>query len=53
MRTCWRESFGDNVGESADRVIRVDIPSGDGTFTTLEGKKAQEWYDRAVAEEGD
>lgn len=41
------------VGESVDRggrVTRVDIPNGDGTFTSLEGTKAQEWYNRAVAE---
>ena len=29
------------------KVIRVDIPNGDGTFTTLEGEEAQKWYDKA------
>lgn len=28
------------------KVIRVDIPNGDGTFTTLEGEEAQKWYDK-------
>ena len=42
------------VDDSVDRggkVTRVDIPNGDGTFTTLEGEEAQEWYDKA-GEEG-
>ena len=29
----------------------VDIPNGDGTFTTLEGEKAQKWYDKAGEED--
>lgn len=33
------------------KVTRVDIPNGDGTFTTLEGEEAQKWYDKA-GEEG-
>lgn len=39
---------------SVDRggqVTRVDIPNGDGTFTTLEGEEAQEWYDKAGEED--
>lgn len=35
------------AGESVDRggqVTRVDIPNGDGTFTTLEGMEAQSVY---------
>lgn len=32
------------------KVVRVDLPNGDGTFTTLEGDAAQEWYDNAVQE---
>lgn len=42
------------AGEPVDRsgeIVRVDIPNGDGTFTTLEGAKAQAWYDRLVTEE--
>lgn len=41
------------AGEPVDRsgqVTRVDIPNGDGTFTTLEGEKAQAWYNQAVFE---
>ena len=40
-------------GEPVDRsgtVTYISIPNEDGTFTTLEGKEAQEWYDRAVRE---
>lgn len=33
------------------KVIRVDIPNGDGTFTTLEGEEAQKWYDKAGEED--
>ena len=43
---------GDMVSESVDRgrkVIRVDIPNEDGTYTTLEGAEAQAWYDNVVA----
>ena len=29
----------------------VDIPNGDGTFTTLEGEEAQKWYDKAGEED--
>lgn len=38
-------------GDAADdqhRVVRVDIPNSDGTFTTLEGHEAQQWYDRVM-----
>lgn len=41
------------VEESVDQggqITRVDIPNADGTFTTLEGDEAQEWYDGAVEE---
>ena len=33
------------------KVTRVDIPNGDGTFTTLEGEEAQKWYDKAGEED--
>ena len=33
------------------KVIRVDIPNGDGTFTRLEGEEAQKWYDKAGEED--
>ena len=33
------------------KVIRVDIPNGDGTFTTLEGEEAQKWYDKTGEED--
>ena len=33
------------------KVTRVDIPNGDGTFTTLEGEEAQKWYDKADEED--
>ena len=33
------------------KVIRVDFPNGDGTFTTLEGEEAQKWYDKAGEED--
>ena len=33
--------------DQGGQVIRVDIPNGDGTFTTLEGEEAQKWYDKA------
>ena len=33
------------------KVIRVDIPNGDGAFTTLEGEEAQKWYDKAGEED--
>lgn len=36
--------------DQGGQVIRVDIPNGDGTFTTLEGEKAQKWYDKAGEE---
>lgn len=41
------------ANEPVDRsgqVTRVDIPNGDGTFTSLEGDEAQQWYNKAVAE---
>ena len=37
--------------DQAGKVIRVDIPNGDGTFTTLEGEEAQKWYDKAGEED--
>ena len=37
--------------DQGGQVIRVDIPNGDGTFTTLEGEEAQKWYDKAREEE--
>ena len=33
------------------KVTRVDIPNGDGTFTTLEGGEAQKWDDKAGEED--
>lgn len=36
--------------DQGGQITRVDIPNADGTFTTLEGDKAQEWYDGAVEE---
>ena len=33
------------------KVIRVDIPNGDGTFTRLEGEEALKWYDKAGEED--
>lgn len=30
---------------SSHTVTRVDIPNRDGTFTTLEGQAARDWYD--------
>lgn len=44
----------DTSAEPVDRggkVTRVDIPNGDGTFTTLEGDEAQEWYDNMGKED--
>ena len=44
----------DMIDDSVDRggtVTQVDIPNEDGTFTTLTGKEAQEWFDEA-GEEG-
>ena len=35
--------------DQGGQVIRVDIPNGDGTFTTLE--EAQKWYDKAGEED--
>ena len=37
--------------DQGGQVIRVDIPNGDGTFTTLEGEEAQTWYDKAGEED--
>lgn len=52
--TAEPDSVGSNEeGEPVDRsgqVTHVDIPNGNGTFTTLEGAEAQAWYDEAVAE---
>ena len=36
--------------DRSGQVTRVDIPNGDGTFTTLEGEEAQAWYNQAVFE---
>ena len=33
--------------DQGGQVIKIDIPNGDGTFTTLEGEEAQKWYDKA------
>ena len=37
--------------DQGGQVIRVDIPNGDGTFTTLEGEEAQKWYDKVGEED--
>lgn len=37
--------------DQGGQVIRVDIPNGDDTFTTLEGEEAQKWYDKAGEED--
>ena len=37
--------------DKGGKVTRVDIPNGDGTFTTLEGEEAQKWYDKAGEED--
>lgn len=37
--------------DQGGKVTRVDIPNGDGTFTTLEGEEAQKWYDKAGEED--
>ena len=37
--------------DQGGQVIRVDIPNGDGTFTTLEGEEAQKWYYKACEED--
>ena len=37
--------------DQGGQVTRVDIPNGDGTFTTLEGEEAQKWYDKAGEED--
>ena len=37
--------------DQGGQVIRVDIPNGDGTFTTLEGEEAHKWYDKAGEED--
>lgn len=37
--------------DQGGKVTRVDIPNGDGTFTTLEGEEAQKWYDKASEED--
>lgn len=53
--TDWSETS-NMVDESVSvdqggKVTRVDIPNGDGTFTTLEGEEAQKWYDKAGEED--
>lgn len=37
--------------DQGGKVTRVDIPNGDGTFTTLEGEEAQKWYDKVGEED--
>lgn len=37
--------------DQGGKVTRVDIPNGDGTFTTLEGEEAQKWYDKTGEED--
>lgn len=37
--------------DQGGKVTRVDIPNGDGTFTTLEGEEAQKRYDKAGEED--
>ena len=37
--------------DQGGKVTRVDIPNGDGSFTTLEGEEAQKWYDKAGEED--
>lgn len=37
--------------DQGGQVTRVDIPNGDGTFTTLEGEEAQKWYDKVGEED--
>lgn len=37
--------------DQGGQVIRVDIPNGDGTITTLEGEEAQKWYDKTGEED--
>ena len=37
--------------DQGGQVTRVDIPNGDGTFTTLEGEEAQKWYDKTGEED--
>ena len=37
--------------DQGGKVIKVDIPNGDGTFTTLEGEEAQKWYDKTGEED--
>jgi len=50
--TFWAESSGRNTVETpverSGQVTRVDIPNGDGTFTTLKGAEAQAWYNQVV-----
>ena len=37
--------------DQGGKVTRVDIPNGDGTFTTLEGEEAQKLYDKSGEED--
>ena len=37
--------------DQGGQVIRVDIPNGYGTFTTLEVEEAQKWYYKAGEED--
>ena len=37
--------------DQGGQVIRIDIPNGDGTITTLEGEEAQKWYDKTGEED--
>lgn len=38
----------EDAADDQHRVVRVDIPNSDGTFTTLKGHEAQQWYDRVM-----
>lgn len=41
----------DNCVNREGKITEIDIPNEDGTFTTLKGKEAKEWYNKAVEEE--
>ncbi len=44
------ESAERDVDDRSGRVTRIDIPTKEGTFTTLRGEAAQAYYDTIVAE---
>lgn len=50
LSTFAAENIGGEPVDRSGTVTYISIPNEDGTFTTLEGKEAQEWYDRAVRE---